>query len=70
MIRKRYLLRAGDLVKLKVGDVRDLKIGDTLTIKESKTKKDNILVINKTVQKALKEYLDQIDPDDDEYESG
>ena len=39
-------LRAGDLVKLKVKDVEHLKVSDTLTIKESKTGKENILVIN------------------------
>jgi integrase len=57
-------LRAGDLIKLKVKDVRHLKVGDTLTIKESKTGKDNILVINKTVYKALRNYLDTVQPDD------
>ena len=36
-------LRAGDLIKLKVKDIQHLKLGDTLTIKESKTGKDNIL---------------------------
>ncbi len=60
-------LRAGDLIKLKVRDVRYLKIGDTLTIKESKTGKDNILVVNKTVFKALKNYLEKVRPDDDAY---
>ena len=57
-------LRAGDLIKLKVKQVRYLKIGDTLTIKEGKTGKDNILVINKTVYKALQNYLDTVQPDD------
>ena len=57
-------LRAGDLIKLKINDVRYLKVGDTLTIKESKTGKDNILVINKTVYKALRNYLDTVQPDD------
>jgi len=60
-------LRAGDLVKLMVKDVQHMKIGDTLTIKESKTGKDNILVINKTVYKALRNYLDKVQPDDDDY---
>jgi len=59
-----YGLRAGDLIKLKVKDVRYLKVGDTLTIRESKTGKDNILVINKTVYKALRNYLDTVQPDD------
>jgi integrase len=60
-------LRAGDLIKLKVKDVRHLKVGDTLTIKESKTGKDNILVFNKTVYKALRNYLDTLQPHDSEY---
>jgi integrase len=60
-------LRAGDLIKLKVKDVRHLKVGDILTIKESKTGKDNILVINKTVYKALKNYLDLVQPLDNEF---
>ena len=60
-------LRAGDLVKLKVNQVRYLKIGDTLTIKEGKTGKDNILVINKSVFKALQNYLDTVQPDDDAF---
>lgn len=60
-------LRAGDLVRLRVKDVRYLKVGDTLTIKESKTGKDNILVINKTVYKALQRYLDAVRPDDSNY---
>ena len=57
-------LRAGDLVKLKVKHLRYLKVGDTLEIKEGKTGKDNILVINKTVYKALQNYLDKVRPDD------
>jgi integrase len=60
-------LRAGDLIRLKIKDVKDMKVGDTLTIKEGKTGKDNILVINKTVYKALRNYLDTVQPDNDEY---
>ena len=50
-------LRVGDLLKLQVKDVAHMKVGDTLTIKESKTGKANILVVNKTVYKAIREYL-------------
>lgn len=60
-------LRAGDLVKLKVKDVRYLKVGDTLTIREGKTGKDNILVVNKTVHKALRNYLERVQPADDDW---
>ena len=55
------------LIRVKVGDIRYLKAGDTLTIKETKTGKDNILAVNKTVYKALQAYLDAIRPDDDAY---
>ena len=60
-------IRTGDLLKLKVKDVRNLKAGDYITIKEGKTKKDNVLVVNKTVYKVLKNYLDKVQPKDDEY---
>ena len=53
-------LRAGDLLKLKVKDVSGMKVGGTLTIKESKTGKENILVVNKPVHKSLKTYLDGV----------
>ena len=60
-------LRVIDLLKLTVKDVKDLKPGDTITIKESKTGKDNILMINKTIYKSLQNYLRQLAPDDNAY---
>ena len=60
-------LRIGDLLKLRVKDVKDLKEGDTLTIKESKTGKQNILMVNKSVHKSLKSYLLKVNPDDENY---
>lgn len=60
-------LRACDLVRTKVGDVRYLKAGGTLTIKESKTGKDNVLVVNGPVYKALQRYLETVKPDDSAY---
>jgi integrase len=53
-------LRASDLVVIKVVQVHDLKPGDVLNIVESKTGKDNVLVINKSVYKALYAYLKDI----------
>jgi len=50
-------IRAGDLLQLKVGDVRYLTPGQVHQIIESKTKKKNIVVINKAVRKALDVYL-------------
>jgi integrase len=60
-------LRAGDLLKLKVEQVKDLKVGSVLAIREGKTKKDNILVVNKGVYKALQNYLNTLKPDDEDY---
>jgi len=60
-------LRAGDLLKLKVSDVRDLKVGNHLKIRESKTGKENLLIVNKPVKDALKDYFDIRSPVDEEY---
>ena len=57
-------LRTGDLLKLKVGDVRSMKIGETLVIKEAKTGKRNILVMNRTIFKSLGNFLERVRPDD------
>jgi integrase len=59
-------LRTGDLLKLKVSDVKGMKIGDTLAIREGKTGKRNILVMNKTTYKSLQGYLEKIRPDDND----
>jgi integrase len=58
-------LRTGDLLKLKVSDVKGMKVGDTLVIKEGKTGKRNILVMNKSIHKSLQAYLDALNPMDD-----
>ena len=60
-------LRTGDLLKLKVGDVKGMKVGDTLIIKEGKTGKRNILVMNKSIHKSLQIYLEALKPIDDDF---
>ena len=60
-------LRISDLLKLKVGDVRDIKPGQTLKVKETKTGKMNILMINKSVHKVLQQYLEEVKPSDEDY---
>ncbi|EFI32752.1 integrase family protein [Desulfonatronospira thiodismutans ASO3-1] len=52
-------LRIGDLLQLKVRDVQGVKPGDTIRVKEQKTGKPNVLVINKATHKALQTYLSQ-----------
>jgi len=60
-------LRAGDLLRLKVKDVQHLKPGEHITIKESKTGKNNILLVNKSVYKALRGFLDALKPESSDY---
>jgi len=59
-------LRTGDLLKLKVSDVKGMRVGDTLVIKEGKTGKRNILVMNKSIYKSLQVYLEALKPMDDD----
>jgi integrase len=60
-------LRIGDLLKLKVQDVKNLQPGDTFTIREQKTKKSNVVMINKEVRRTLAVYLDAIQPNDEDF---
>jgi integrase len=50
-------IRTGDLLRIKVQDLTGKKAGDTISIKESKTGKTNVLMINKAVHKVLTAYL-------------
>jgi len=60
-------LRVGDLLKLRISDVKAMKAGDSINIKEGKTGKQNILVINKTVHKVLTQYLTEGQLSDEDY---
>lgn len=60
-------LRCGDLLKLRVGDVRKMKPGETLTIREEKTGKTNVLMINKTSHKIVKDYLNETKLNDEDF---
>ncbi len=60
-------LRSGDLLRLKVKDVRNLQSGNTITIREQKTRKDNYLVINQSVYKAITLYLDSVNLKDSDF---
>ena len=60
-------LRTGDLLKLKVEDVKGMRVGDTLIIKEGKTGKRNMLVMNKSIHKSMQIYLEKIKSNDDDF---
>lgn len=50
-------IRAADIVRIKIKQVEHLKPGEFINIIETKTGKENIIVINKTVHKAIRRYL-------------
>lgn len=50
-------LRVQDLLALKQKDVIQSKVGDRIQIKEKKTGKDNIIIINSEIFDALDNYL-------------
>jgi integrase len=60
-------LRAGDLLKIKVGQVRHLKTGQGLSIREGKTGKTNVLMMNKSTHRVLQRYLEELKPADEDY---
>ena len=56
-----------DLIIIDITDKENIVLDDTLNIKEGKTGKENILVINKTVYKALRNYLESIRPKENDF---
>ena len=60
-------LRAKDLVRIQYSQLESARPGAVINIIETKTGKDNVLVINKAVHKALQAYLAVIDPAPDDF---
>jgi len=60
-------LRVQDILGLKVSDVRTCSIGDRVSIKEKKTGKENVFIMNKEIKIALDEYLRCAKRQDDHY---
>ncbi|WP_243313865.1 tyrosine-type recombinase/integrase [Fundidesulfovibrio agrisoli] len=50
-------LRAQDLLQLRVRDIQDVKIGSRISLKEKKTGKENVLIINHEIKAAADAYL-------------
>lgn len=59
-------LRVQDLLALKVGDVKYVKAGERITLREKKTGKENVFILNKEIKSALDGYL-SIAKDDDNH---
>lgn len=60
-------LRVQDLLALKISDVKTCSIGDRVSIKEKKTGKENVFIMNKEIKTALDEYLRCAKRQDDHY---
>lgn len=60
-------LRVQDLLDLKIGDVKYASVGDRIVIREKKTGKENVFMINKEIKVALDEYLKTIEAKDEHF---
>lgn len=60
-------LRVGDLLGLKVRDVKYVKVGDRVLLKEKKTGKENVFMVNKEIKDSIDSYLGSIKPKDEHF---
>ena len=60
-------LRVQDILAIKISDVKSSKIGDRIAVKEKKTGKANVFIMNKEILTALQDYLRTIDLVDDHF---
>ena len=60
-------LRVQDLLNLRVGDIKHAKVGDRVVLREKKTQKENVFMINKDIKDALEDYLKTVDAKDEHF---
>lgn len=60
-------MRVQDLLTLKVADVLDKKVGDRIAVREKKTGKENVIVVNKEISSCFKAFLTESGPLGDQY---
>jgi len=60
-------LRSIDLLRLRVSDLKGKKVGDRITVRESKTKKENVVIVNKEIADCFKLYMDELDPESNQF---
>jgi len=60
-------LRAQDLLQLRVSDVKNAEITDRIILREKKTGKDNVFILNSEIKAALDVYLSSPSHGDDQY---
>ena len=54
-------LRVQDILSLKIGDVKSCKVGDRIAVKEKKTGKENVFIMNKEIFAALQDHFTSIE---------
>lgn len=60
-------LRVQDLLSLKVKDLVERKVGDRIFIREKKTGKENVFLMNKEIVSAFQEYLHVVNPEPEHF---
>ena len=60
-------LRVQDLLSLKIADVKGVNVGDRVVIREKKTGKENVLMVNKEIKEALDDYLKTVEMKDENF---
>ncbi len=60
-------LRVQDLLGLRVKDLTNRKVGDRVLIKEKKTGKENVFILNKEIAAAFQEFLQKMQPEPDHF---
>jgi len=60
-------LRVQDLLNLKIANVRYVNVGDRIVIREKKTGKENVLMINTEIKEALDDYLKTIEAKEENF---
>ena len=59
--------RVQDLLALKVSDVRYVRLNERVSLKEKKTGKENVFIMNKEIRRVLDSYLEYAKPQDEHY---
>ncbi len=60
-------MRVQDLLSLRVEDVNGKNVGDRIVVREKKTGKENVIIVNKEIAECFKLYMDEIDPKDKDF---
>jgi integrase len=60
-------LRAQDILRLRVRDLLEKDVGDRVVVQESKTGKQNVIVINEEIAKSFQKYLDHFEPEEEHF---